>query len=228
MTPEDLSTKALFISLQYKCYTVLSPAPRGTPGALGSIPCLLYVCKESSITNKPAVWLDLSPGCSFLSWGAPIGLPPGPAPSRPPAASTCVYPRSSGTAVPTHACRWLAGWRVRPFSLEPWFESWLRPRPEPTCPASSFSRMAPSLAWPSRWPSRRREVLGRSQDVGVCRLSSCCPACGLFSPEAAPPAWSRTRGSADRGSQLVPEEEPPPSSHAGRGVIGKACGLGVC
>lgn len=151
LTPENLSTKALFMSLQYKCYTVLSPTLRGTPGALGSIPCLLYVCKESSITNKAAVWLDLGPGCSFVL-GAPMGAPaswacPLPLPGRQqlcaPQKLRCSRARSCSPVT-----RSLAGAHI-PF---PRFESWPRPCPLAPIQLQQNGSSEPCAAFPVAFP----------------------------------------------------------------------------
>lgn len=113
-SPGNLYTKALFISSQCKCYTVLSRRPKafpGNPGEYWGARCMVW--KEPSITNKAAVWLDLGLG-GCLSWAAALPgvlgavgshgspLPQGHPPH--PGACTCTYPRALGTAARTCVC----------------------------------------------------------------------------------------------------------------------------
>lgn len=103
LTPESLSTKALFMSLQYKWYTVLFPTPRGTLAPWGTFHVYyMYVKNPASLIKLLFGWTSVLG--ALLSWGRPWArLPPGPAPSHSLATSSCVHPRSSGAAVPAHA-----------------------------------------------------------------------------------------------------------------------------
>lgn len=146
------------------------PDARAFPGALGT--SLRTVWKNSSITNKAAIWPDLTPGWSLVL-GAPMGSPtclPEPAPL---AASTCVYP---GTAGPTPVCL---------------MTCWREGAPSPPGPGPEAPHSTPLAVWLAGWqlcacglPTGGRGTCeGRGGDQEEMGLS---PACGRSSLEASP------------------------------------------
>lgn len=165
------------------------PMPRGSPWRPWEYLCAhCAVCKESSITNKAAVWLDLGPGWSFVLgscslpghriWGLGAHLPAfflGPCPPTPPL--WCQY-----LCIPQnvrHSAH--SGWPddllvgETPSSSEPWIHVLaLGPLQHPTHRLYGLGRMpALSLARPScRWG---QGVLVRTQRGDVQKeLNSAC------------------------------------------------------